>query len=74
MNKELRKESVERTMKWEIVFIVSSQNVAVECPKWVRLVQMGQILDFFRSDFSTFCLCEPNCIEKVPDLSHLAQI
>ena len=33
-------------------------------PKWVRLdPQIGQIRDFFRSDFSTFWLTEPKCTE-----------
>ena len=36
---------------------------------------MGQIWDFFSSNFSTFWLGKPKCtemlFEKVPDLSHL---
>ena len=36
--------------------------------KWARLPQVGQIRDFFRSDFSTFWLGE-----KVSDLSHSGQ-
>ena len=37
--------------------------------------QMGQIKEFFKSDFSTFWLAEQKIteIEKVPDLTHLGQ-
>ena len=42
-------------------------------PNGPDCLKMGQIWDFFRSDFSTFWLSEPKCTEiwseKVPDLS-----
>ena len=40
----------------------------------VKLVCMGQILDFFRSDLSTFWLTEPKCTKKITDLSHGANL
>ena len=40
--------------------------------------KMGQILDFFKSDVSTFWLSEPKCTEiwseNIPDLSYLVPI